>query len=486
MSAPLLEADRVTRRYREVPVVDEVSLTVAAGEIVALLGPNGAGKTTLIRMAATLARPSSGRLRYRGVELKHAVPAARGWIGFASHQSLLYPELTVRENLNFHRRLHGARTDIGALLETHGLAPVADVPARHLSRGTAQRATLARALLHQPDLLLLDEPFAGLDGAARERLAGMVRAARERGAAVLFATHDVGRAVELADRALVLQRGRVVLDDPAVDPEAVRRTYDAAAAGRDAAAEGRDAPNRQPEQPTRRPKQELRLVTTFRAGMAIAGKDLLSEARSRERLPAMFLFAALVLLVMHFAIGLDSADRHDLAPGVLQAAFLFAGTLGLYRSFAPETEAMAIHGLMLGPVDRSAIYFGKLASGTLLLLAVEIPVVALYQFFFRANLLGGQTVNGLLTLGAILLCGSLGFMALGVTVAAICAATPVREVLLPLLLFPLSAPLLIAGVSGMRAAMAGEPVWDAARFLILSAVAFVSVSWMVFEFALEE
>ena len=494
MSAPLFEADRVTRRYREVPVVDEVSLTVAAGEIVALLGPNGAGKTTLIRMAATLARPSSGTVRYRGVELKHAVPAARGWIGFASHQSLLYPELTVRENLNFHRRLHGARTDIGALLETHGLAAVADVPARHLSRGTAQRATLARALLHQPDLLLLDEPFAGLDGAARERLAGMVRAARERGAAVLFATHDVGRAVELADRALVLQRGRVVLDDPAADPEAVGRTYDAAAAGRDARAAGREGrrPGRRsrgagpPAGKAAGRKQELRLVTTFRAGMAIAGKDLLSEARSRERLPAMLLFAALVLLVMHLAIGLDSADRHDLAPGVLQTAFLFAGTLGLYRSFAPETEAMAIHGLMLGPVDRSAIYFGKLASGTLLLLAVEIPVVALYQFFFRANLLGGQTVNGLLTLGAILLCGSLGFMALGVTVAAICAATPVREVLLPLLLFPLSAPLLIAGVSGMRAAMAGEPVWDAARFLILAAVAFVSVSWMVFEFALEE
>lgn len=231
MTSPLFEAERVTRHYREVPVVDEVSLTVAAGEIVALLGPNGAGKTTLIRMAATLARPSSGALRYRGVEAKQAAPAARGWIGFASHQSLLYPELTVAENLRFHRRLHGARTDVGELLDRHGLTHVANVPARHLSRGTAQRATLARALLHEPDLLLLDEPFAGLDGAARERVIGMVRAARERGAAVLFATHDVGRAVELADRALVLQRGRVVLDDPGADPETVRRTYDTAAAG---------------------------------------------------------------------------------------------------------------------------------------------------------------------------------------------------------------------------------------------------------------
>lgn len=230
MPTPLFEAERVTRRYREVPVVDEVSLTVAAGEIVCLLGPNGAGKTTLIRMAATLARPSSGTLRYRGVELQRATPAARRWIGFASHQSLLYPELTVAENLHFHRRLHGARTDLGALLEVHGLSAVADVPARHLSRGTAQRATLARALLHEPDLLLLDEPFAGLDGAARKRLAALVLAARERGAAVLAATHEVDLGLELADRAVVLGRGRVILDDPGAERDAVRRTYGEAAA----------------------------------------------------------------------------------------------------------------------------------------------------------------------------------------------------------------------------------------------------------------
>ena len=227
-------------------------------------------------------------------------------------------------------------------------------------------------------------------------------------------------------------------------------------------------------------------MTTFRAALAIAGKDLLSEARSRERAPAMFLFAALVLLVMHFAIGLDSQEAAGFAPGVLQTAFLFAGTLGLYRSFAPETEAMAIHGLMLGPTDRSAIYFGKLGSGTLLLFAVQVPMVLLYELLFRANLWGSRPVEGLLVLGAVFLCGSLGFMALGVTVAAICASTPVREVLLPVLLFPLAAPLLIAGVSGLRAAIAGEPVWESLRFLALAAVAFVSVSWMVFEFVLEE
>ena len=227
-------------------------------------------------------------------------------------------------------------------------------------------------------------------------------------------------------------------------------------------------------------------MSLLRAAAAIAAKDLRSEVRSRERVPAMFLFAALILLVMHFAVGLDSAASAGLAPGVLQAAFLFAGTLGLYRSFAPETEAMAIHGLMLAPVDRAAIYFGKTASGAVTLFAVQIPVLGLYEVLFEVNLWGPRGVIGFLLLSGVFWCGSLAFTALGVTLAAISAATPVREVLLPLLLFPLAAPLVIAGVSGARAVMEGEPIGESVRFLLLAAAAFGSISWMVFEFALEE
>lgn len=226
-------------------------------------------------------------------------------------------------------------------------------------------------------------------------------------------------------------------------------------------------------------------MPTLRAALAIAGKDFRGEVRSRERAPAMLLFAALVLLVMHFAVGLDAASSEGLAPGVLQTAFLLAGTLGLYRSFAPETEAMALHGLMLAPVDRAAIYFGKLLSGAALLFLVQIPVALLYELLFAVNLSGGRPVEGSLAVGLILLCGALGFTALGVTVAAICASTAAREVLLPLLLFPLAAPLLIAGVSGLEAAVSGQPVWEAVRFLLLATLAFVSVSWIVFEFVLE-
>lgn len=227
-------------------------------------------------------------------------------------------------------------------------------------------------------------------------------------------------------------------------------------------------------------------VTLLSAAIAIARHELLREFRSRERVPAMLLFSMLVLLIMHFAVGLDGAGAEAFAPGVLFVAFLLSGTLGLYRSFAPETEAMAIHGLMLGPTDRAAIYFGKLAAGTLLLFAVQIPVVLLYELLFQANLDGGRGVTGLLLLGVVLLCGAFSFLALGVTVAGICASTPAREVLLPLLLFPLAAPLLIAGVTGARAAMTGEPIGEAVRFLLLAAAAFGAVSAMVFESVLEE
>ncbi len=227
-------------------------------------------------------------------------------------------------------------------------------------------------------------------------------------------------------------------------------------------------------------------MNSFRAALLITGKDVLGEIRSRERVPAMLLFAALILLVMHFAVGLDSAAGEDLAPGVLQVALLFAGTLGLYRSFASETDSMAIHGLMLAPTDRVAIYLGKVASGTLMLALVQIPMVVIYTTLFGVNLTGAGTVIEYLELGFLLLCGALGFMALGVTVAAVSAATPAREVLLPLLLFPLAAPLLIAGVSGIRAIILGESVADASRFLLLATLAFLSVSWLVFEFALEE
>lgn len=213
----MLEAVGVTRRFGWRWALRGVDLAVSRGRPLALLGANGSGKTTLLKTFAGLLRPTGGEVRLDG---KPLASHARGRIGLLGHEPLLYPSLTVRENLRFYGRLFGlprGRIDsrLSGLAETLGLAGRLDEPVRALSQGFRQRAALARALLHEPEVILLDEPFAGLDLEAAERLEAMVGAlcaadgGAKPGRIVLFATHDPARARAIAKEAAVLAEGRV-------------------------------------------------------------------------------------------------------------------------------------------------------------------------------------------------------------------------------------------------------------------------------------
>src|SRR5215472_11358468 len=167
----VLEARDVYKYFGDLVALKGVGLRLAPGDSVLLWGPNGAGKTTLLRVLAGLARPQQGDVRFAGRSLRHNPVASKPSIGFASHATLLYGELTARENLRFFGRLFGLKElekKIDAALDLFALAEWADEPVRGLSRGLLQRATLARAFLHEPRFLLLDEPFTGLDAAATE------------------------------------------------------------------------------------------------------------------------------------------------------------------------------------------------------------------------------------------------------------------------------------------------------------------------------
>jgi heme exporter protein A len=215
MAAPVVETRGLGRRFAGVTALLEVNLVVHGAEAVAVFGPNGAGKTTLLRVLATLLRPSDGSVRLFGQEVQDGGAAARRRIGFLSHRSFLYPDLTTAENLQFYARMFrvpASTRRVGALLEQVGLGGWAHRPVRTLSRGLEQRCALARALLHQPDLLLLDEPFSGLDVAAATMLSDTLRQAHAQGTTVLMTTHDIERGVELCGRAIILRRGRVVWD----------------------------------------------------------------------------------------------------------------------------------------------------------------------------------------------------------------------------------------------------------------------------------
>ena len=217
---PLLVAEHLSRNFGARHAIQDISLSLHPGETVVLAGPNGAGKTTLLRCLAGLSRPTSGTVRFPGA----LTGDHRRQVGMVSHQTLFYDDLSLLDNLTFAAALHGVPRPGAAAaraLADAGLAERSDDSPRSLSRGLAQRATIARALLHAPSLLLLDEPFTGLDHEAQRRLGATVLAGAGQGRATLLVTHQVRDAWSLASRAILLRDGRVIADEPTSgDPDA--------------------------------------------------------------------------------------------------------------------------------------------------------------------------------------------------------------------------------------------------------------------------
>jgi heme exporter protein A len=219
------------RRFGERRAVDRVDIALDAGECLAVLGPNGAGKSTLLRMLATLLRPDSGEIAICGERLPERALQARSRIGYLGHDPLVYLDLTARQNLELYADLYGlsdVRDRVDGGLDRVGLLARSFDPVRTFSRGMAQRLGLARALLHEPRLLLLDEPYAGLDAAGARLLDGVLADSASAGRGVVIVTHEVERGVALAGRLLVLRAGRAVLQEAtgAVDGAAFRARYE--------------------------------------------------------------------------------------------------------------------------------------------------------------------------------------------------------------------------------------------------------------------
>jgi heme exporter protein A len=207
----LLEARGLQRSFGRVRILRGLDLSLRAGEALAVVGPNGAGKTTLLRLLAGLMRPSEGEIRVLGVPLAQRSAAVRRSIGLLSHQSLLYDDLTLHENLTFAARLYGLNHPgdaAAAALDAAGLSHRSSDLPRRLSQGLLQRASIARALLHRPALLLLDEPFTGLDAPASERLRAELAKRLAEGAGLVIVSHHLAEVWQLASHIAVLVDGR--------------------------------------------------------------------------------------------------------------------------------------------------------------------------------------------------------------------------------------------------------------------------------------
>ncbi len=211
----MLTAEHLIKRFGDVAAVEDVSLTVGRGEVVGLLGPNGAGKTTTLRMLAGILHPDEGRILLGGADIAASPLAAKQRIGFLSGDTQLYHRMTAREVLRYFGRLYGMTAGnlekrIEELVKSLEIAPFADRLCNTLSSGQKQRANIARAFLHEPDVLILDEPTAALDVVSGQFIIEAIRKQKAQGRAILFSTHIMGEAEYLCDRILLLHQGRIV------------------------------------------------------------------------------------------------------------------------------------------------------------------------------------------------------------------------------------------------------------------------------------
>ncbi len=231
MAKPLIEVIGLRKSFGRRRVLKGIDISIEAGESVTLFGPNGAGKTTFLRILATLSKPTSGTVRVAGVDIKDNPEGIRQYLGLVTHAPLLYNDLSAQENLAFYARLYGVAAPqkrIHELLDRVGLLHRRRDLVRTFSRGMVQRMAIARALLHNPPILLLDEPDTGLDPQAAEMMASFLREIGGSERTVLMTTHHLERGLELADRVMILRGGRILFDQQAdaISYETLRPTYD--------------------------------------------------------------------------------------------------------------------------------------------------------------------------------------------------------------------------------------------------------------------
>ncbi|MEI6363917.1 MAG: heme ABC exporter ATP-binding protein CcmA [Actinomycetes bacterium] len=466
--------DGVAKEFGWTPVLKGVSLSIEEGEYVALMGSNGAGKTTLLRMAAGLSAPTSGSVSIAGVDMRRAGPGLRRRVGFVSHESLLYPDLTGRENLMFHAKLFGLADPervIEVMSDLLELGPILDRPAGVLSRGNRQRLTLARALLYGPRIVLLDEPFTGLDEESAVRLLAILDQLVASGHTVVMTTHDRLVAESGPRRLVVLADGHVAVD----------RELPAGQEARDAALVTTEPAPAAPE--FTRPKLVLP-PSRIKAALVIAAKDLRVDFRTKDVLGSAGLFALAVLITASFTM--PPGDKQSgAATGVLWISILFAVILGTGRTMARESADRGIEGLLLSPIPRDSVFIGKVLGSLVLMAAVDIVIIPLFLIMMTAD---GAGANMLALIGTVAL-GTVGLVIVSSLFSGIAVGSRLGESMLPLLVMPIVIPLMVGSVELTRQALGsgdGTQMWQwlgiMAGFDLMVAVAAVAL----FSFVIEE
>ena len=438
---------QLEKKFSSRIVFQDLNLEINPGELVLICGPNGAGKSTFLRLLAGLEKPDHGSIQFHS---RNALVESHSRTGYLSHASNLYEELTPRENLSFFAdiyRLKNAPQRIEELLDQVKLTSRQDDPVQFLSRGMVRRLAIGRAVLMQPEILLLDEPFSGIDFESQKALLPLLNQINQDGCTILITTHDHSL-LDIQDFRLV------VLNDKRLAYNGFcRSTAEADAIYKEVLAQ--DIPLQSPEEDVeiKAPGQDHAGADSkskaLSNGMgfgdylcqaaAVFKKDLAAELRSREMINYMLLYALIALIIYSFAFNLMEQSAGGFIPGIIWTTLIFSGILGLSRLINREYRNAAMDILRIAPVEPSAIFLGKLGGMYVPLLFIALIVSLATWILFDVNIF---TPGVLLTL----VFGLFGFSCAGTIIATLSERTRVREILLPVLLLPLLIPLLMACV----------------------------------------
>ena len=456
-----IEIKGLRKAFGRTRVLAGLDLDVRWGEVLTVLGANGSGKTTLINLLSTLAKPDAGVLRVAGLNLSRSGQAARRAIGVVTHDPILYDHLSAYENLKFVGRMFGLGSldqRIGAVAELMGVSRQLHQRAHTLSHGMKKRVSIARALLHDPPILLMDEPDSGLDQEALALLDGVL-AGRSGPRTVLMTTHSLDRSLALGQRVAIL-------------------------------AQRQGCPRRGPRLGRRRASEEdlqplhggSRWLASSARWPPFSGKTPCWSSGQRTPSSPCLTFALLAIVVFSFAIEPTPRMVALVAPGILWIAFAFGGVLGLTRSFALEKDAGNLRALMLAPIGRDAVFFGKMLGNFVFMLIVELMAFPAFVVLFDLPI----AMAGLIP---VALLATLGVAAVGTLFSAMAVNTRSREVMLPLLFLPAALPLIVAAVEATGVVIGGSGAGGLVQWLTLLAVfdaVFLVVCPVAFTLVIEE
>ena len=424
-ASPIISVHGVIKQFGRFAALRGVSAEFTPGRMYAILGDNGAGKTTLLRSLAGLSKPTRGTISMLGRSDLHEVCHE---VGYMAHPSLLYDEMSGMENLRYFARLYGIQDEnrCAAAINAVGLDPGLVRPVGQYSQGMRQRMSLARALLNEPRILLLDEPFSNVDVKSAREMVGLLVRLRDEGKTVFVVTHQASLLEGAADEFVNVEQGKILSRK--------------AGGGRSTA---EPAPSRVPSA-----AEAPSLLGITAASLA---KDLRLEWRSKDAINSMLFFSLLVVVIFSFAFNPTAEESRLIAGGLVWVAFLFAAVVALNQTWARELRNQVLDAYRVAPAPAVSLFLSKAFGNFIFVSILETLMTPLFVVFYSLRPLG--PAYQLLIIAVL---GTWALVVNGTFFAAMSLRTRAREIMLPLLLFPISIPALLAMVEATTEILTGE------------------------------